>query len=482
MAAPLAWNRTEYPHFAGGIHDVAVTGTTVSRIALGEVENLENFEIADDGALVLRFGAAIVNTTALVGSAAVTGIFQYRRFSGQDDTIVTIAETATNSRIYRRNTGTVTFTSLQPSAGIARAYPTFALSNDLLVIGFNTSTQELLTWNGSAAACVGLNSASAPQAGGVADYNNHLVAVDVRARPGSWEFSVLGDPTSWRASDRVDVDRPTIMGLPFLGNFVIFADDRIIRISGDDRDNFRMDSLSEKIIGPASARAIVNVQNQEVVIWQGRNGRYYEYDGASVHDISRRVAAWFAAGNNHQLNTATLATRVDSVNFISGQRVGFLFPDSTTTRPKIAWYSYAIRTPDPVTGRHTGAWFMQVLNMAGVTLTALGSAIENGTEIVYAGTNNGQLIQLATGATDVEPSGTATTFTGTVVTGPFGNETPEIEKRWRQLYISADGTLSRVPLSDRAPTLQITRNITTARQRVEKFIVYHQNVRRAIPV
>lgn len=430
MPAPIPMQRVSFEKNFGGASDAGDNTDLAPHQALRAL----NIRLSPSGAFGPRRGYQVLNTASVVASGPIIGVFQYQRFSGTDDTILVVGSgTVSGTQIVRLNTGTNTFVSLQPSAGVVRAEPTFAVTNDRLIIGLNTSTQEAITWDGSATAFTGLNSASAPIGAAWADFKNHAVVMGVFARPGGWEFSHLGNPTAYRNSDRVDVDRPTVGGTSIFGTFLVFSNDRIVRIEGSHRDDFEQAPLRGNT-GARTPRAIVGVENRGVIVWHGHDGHFYESNGIEITRVSNRIENWIQ-GDSAYFNLDTTQAGLESVygvNYITDRRAGFLVRESGDSQNFfVLWYWYDLRTMDEKAGKPVGAWTLDEYDRA---FASLGKAVENGTEVIYAGDTDGHLCRLEQGNSDGFATSTAvgSAITARYRKGPFYGETYELAKRWRE--------------------------------------------------
>lgn len=411
----------------GGIND-AVQPTKIEPY---EAQEIRNVRLDPTGAISRRPGYFIVNTSTIAASAPIVGIHQYRRFSGNNDLILCLnAGTATDPIIVKRDDdGTTTFTQISTSTAWGGGEVTFAESNDTLIIS-QTNGGNIQQWDGSATVTTDL-SASAPVAGAVSDFKNHVVAVDVIAAPGRYDFSVLFDPTSWRASDRIIVDRPTKAATTLYGDHIIGTTERLYRLSGNDRDNFSQVPIRDSV-GVESAKSFVNVENRNLIVWPWR-GQFYEFDGINTNVISNKLGRILKGTSSYFNIDLSKFDEIQGVNIPSQSRVAFLVIAIGDTQAEyILNYWYDLRTTDPEEpGFQVGAWTLDKYDRA---FASIGVAVENGVEILYAGTHDGQLCHLDVGQGDSESSnnaGDGDAILSRYQTGPINAGVTETTKRWR---------------------------------------------------
>lgn len=432
MPATIPIKRQGFFNNVGGIHDAAA----VTEVKTYEAVAIRNVDLTPTGRIQKTPGYYVVNTTSIIASSPITGIHHYRRWSGNDSVVVTLnSSSAASAAIYVRDAGTTTFTSITPSSGFTGGNVTFAQNNDLLIFAADNSSQELLSWNGSASVCVSLASASAPIGGSVADYKNHLMVMDVPVRLGNVEFSHLGDPNSWRNQDRIAVDRPTIGGTTLKEWFCMFTTERIIRFSGDDRDNFRQETMNDSV-GADSPIGIVNAENVGRIIWPWR-GKFYEFDGSNTRVISNKLGRMLDGTSEHWNINLSAFDSIQGVNLSQERRAVFLVRESgASTSFFLLSYWYELRTPDPKEHDfNVGAWTLEEYDRA---FSSIGVVLENGEEVLYAGTNDGQLCRLYIGNRQGDSSANAddgSAYSSRYQSGPFYDKRAEETKRWREFLV-----------------------------------------------
>jgi hypothetical protein len=80
-----------------------------------EALDIHNVRLIPTGGIRKRKGYYVVNTASLVGSGTITGVFNYLRFTGNSDLIVCVNSGSVANKIYKKDAGTNTFTSITPS-------------------------------------------------------------------------------------------------------------------------------------------------------------------------------------------------------------------------------------------------------------------------------------------------------------------------------------------------------------------------------
>ena len=427
MANNLQMQRVEFGKNVGGIND----STQITSVKEHEALDIHNVRLIPTGGIRKRKGYYVVNTASLVGSGTITGIFNYLRFTGNSDLIVCVNSGSVANKIYKKDAGTNTFTSITPSGTWSGGDVTFAVSNDILMIASDGGS-NVLKWDGSATACTDLNTATAPLAEVVSDWNRHAVALKIPARGSNFEISHQGDSTQWRNSDRFPTDRQTVGATTLYDDLFIFTTDRMYRVSGHDRDDIRMDAVRLSV-GATNQRSIVNVANRNLIVWPWREN-FYEFDGVNTRIISNRIERPLA--NTSDFFNINLAKfdNIQGVNIASQSRVSFLVAEKNKTQNSIILnYHYDLRTPDPKTNQPTGAWTVDKYDR---NFAYLGVAIEDDQEVLYAGDYDGHICRLETGDADGDSSADANdgnAIASRYQTGPFHANMPDVTKRWREI-------------------------------------------------
>jgi hypothetical protein len=427
MANNLQMYRVEFGQNIGGIND----STQITSVKQNEALDIHNVRLIPTGGIQKRKGYYVVNTASLVGSGTITGIFNYLRFTGNSDLIVCVNSGTSASKIYKKDAGTNTFTSITPSGTFAGGDVTFAVSNDILMIASDGGS-NILKWDGSATACTDLNTATAPLGQVVTDWNRHAVALKIPARGSNFEISHQGDSTQWRNSDRFPTDRQTVGATSLLGKLYVFTTDRMYAVSGNDRDNISMLPV-RRSVGGTNQRSIVNVANRNLIVWPWR-GNFYEFDGTTTNIISNRLERPLENTSDFFNVNQSLFDNIQGVNIASESRVSFLIAARNKTQNSFVLnYHYDLRTPDPKTGKSIGAWTVDKYDR---NFAYLAVSVEDEKEILYAGDYDGHVCRLDVGDADGDSSEDANdgnAIPSRYQTGPFHNNMPDMTKRWREI-------------------------------------------------
>jgi len=289
--AEITWAHFDFFDNSGGINDVSAP----TAIADGEAADVQNMTLSTYGSFATRAGTSTLNSVALSGTPAFTGISYYAPTSGSKY-IISVAD---NNKIFKMDygvgggpdgtwddiTGTLSFAIGQDNLS------SFAVGEDAIIIedGLNSTAPYVWSEVGNAALLAG----SPPNASVVAFHKNMGFAAGNDSNPSTLYFSDVGDIENWTTgisgNVALDTDDGSIIRsiIPGFDSLYIFKDTSIWRLSGDDKDNFQLQRMVSGI-GCTSPNAVKRIGNS--FFFTDGKGDSYIYDGAiRVQLISKNV-------------------------------------------------------------------------------------------------------------------------------------------------------------------------------------------------
>ena len=380
-------------------------------------------------ALSSRRGTDNINTAAINGGTAVTGIFDYTRSAGASRDIVAVvgdkfykdARSATPTDI----SGAVTITS-----GAANACQ-FATFNENLIVANGTNTPWRWTGTGNAAVLGGYP----PAFKTIISKWNRVFGAGHTAAPRTIRFSALADETTWAAADTVRATLPAsgsanaegsdaIVTLGHLGDSIFCG-----LINSIGRVYYTGDSLAPFIytqissFGVAGPRAYVPFGDGGYFV-SNRGVHYITTSDVSVSYQSSMVSGrklrtyWAELGKTRVQNVSGTLYFTSNGNWI----VVWSFTQGAGTQ------NNSILVMDVTDGPGNERFAIWTGIQANVLATILNPTTY--AEELLFGTNDGFIWQADTGSDD---NGAAYLAEATTRWEDFGQ--PGLRKRFRDLYL-----------------------------------------------
>lgn len=299
--AQSPWVKRVYFQNWGGLND----NLSSTEIADNEASDIQNIVFDTGGALKKRYGYDTVPDIPLkavsgsITDATVVGLTFFKKSdgnkylfalnNGDGQAIATYLPYVGGAPVssYWQN---VSGTGL-PGSFSDDYHPSFTIANDQVVMAV-ASGSGAYPWGWAATGNIYRLSfdAQCPKATIVLYHNNHLFLNDISNLSRIW-FSKLGDITDYTATDFVEVstnDGSIVRGLcSAFGSLYIFKDNSIWRLSGYERDSFRLDKMVEGV-GTVSHQSIAVVGN--VIYFTTAQNDVVAYNGGyEVVFLSRKI-------------------------------------------------------------------------------------------------------------------------------------------------------------------------------------------------
>ncbi len=297
--AQVPWKKFIYFENWGGLND----NLSNTQIQDNEATEIQNITYDTGGALKKRNGFDTIGATAAitrVGTAAeVTGLQFYKQRDGTRFLYAVTSDDSNYARVYRKQyasgggptgdwdkvdwDGSLGITGQTISAPInytANNQCDFAIASNFMVFttGDSSKTPYVATGSGATFLSHSANIASATM---VEYHKNHLFLAGHPALQSRVFFSELDDIRTWTATDFFEVetsDGSNVQGLvSAFDALYIFKDNSIWRLSGAERDTFRLEKMVSGV-GTLSQQSVRVVGN--LIYFVTRQNDIAVYDGA----------------------------------------------------------------------------------------------------------------------------------------------------------------------------------------------------------
>jgi len=302
VEAAVSWKKFPYFQNWGGLNDQL----SQTEIADNEASDLQNIIFDTGGAIRKRYGFLTIPRDPVekvsTGSVVcITGLAFYQQADG-DKYVIAITnndgEAVAMKKDYETGGGLATGSwenidaGLMPSSYADSDLADFAVAEDKIIITVSASTQaEPFSWDGSGAVGFLTADTDCPNAELVEYHKNHLFLAGDDSYPSRVYFSALDDITDYTATDFFDVqtsDGSRVRGLiSVYGSLYILKDYSVWRLSGYERDTFRLEKMVDGI-GTLSQQSIAVVNN--LVYFTTAQNDIAVYDGGyNVIFISQKI-------------------------------------------------------------------------------------------------------------------------------------------------------------------------------------------------
>ena len=309
--AEVPWQKKVYFDNKGGLNDQQST----TEIADGEATDIQNIVFDTGGALKKRYGYVTLNTNNIskiaTGTAvSCTGLTFYKKDNGKRY-LVAIANNDGKATAMKKDYDTgggVSYSQWEnidyeilPSGYLDTNLCDFVVAEDNLVFTVGVNTLKPFKWTGSNKVSYLTNDANCPTATIIEYHKNQLFLSGNNTYPSRVYFSNLDDITTYTATDFFDVqtsDGTKVRALlSAYDSLYIFKDESIWRLSGYERDSFRLEKLVDGV-GTLSNNSVV-ATNTGIYFVSAQNDIFH-YDGAyTVTNISSKISQTIS-------NTSTL--------------------------------------------------------------------------------------------------------------------------------------------------------------------------------
>lgn len=287
--AQVNWAKKPYFDFSGGLNDTA----SPILIKDNESPDLQNVVFDKSGYFETRSGYAKLNSTTLGASLACTGIKYYEPTSGTQFLAAVFDDGSIRKMDYSSGpdgtwddiTGSLSFVNNQ------NILASFAVGEDTLLIedGLDSTAPYKWTGVGNAAALGG----SPPNASIIAYHKNHAFAAGNDSNPSTLYFSDINDIENWTTglsgSTPIETNDGSIIRalIPGFDALYIFKDKSIWRLTGSDKDTFRLQRMISDV-GTLSQQSVGLLGSD--IIFLSDQGDVFLYDGAvGLRKISSKI-------------------------------------------------------------------------------------------------------------------------------------------------------------------------------------------------
>lgn len=241
------------------------------------------------GDLAQRKGSMAINGSAISGTPAVHGLFDWQTIDGKRFLIVTAG-----NKIYSAQDLFSTFTDITGTVLINSGQnnqSTFASLNNYLVRCGGTVADQPISWNGTGNAAT---LSAAPQGSLVCVANNFMFISGLYSSPSFVQWSNVGDPTTWTASNFIyyrknDGDKITAL-IEFNQNLLIFkrrSIGQLWTVTSNPGASITLGPLTTIIsnVGAAGSQCVDKIGDGRIA-FLGADAHVYLFDGSTVEDIS----------------------------------------------------------------------------------------------------------------------------------------------------------------------------------------------------
>jgi len=276
--ANIQWTRFDFFNNSGGLND----GFSPIDIQDNEASALQNVVFTTGGNFKTRDGFSRLNSVSVGASTDCNGVHYFRQADATEFLVAVFSDNTVRKMDYSGGdpdgtwddiTGALTFSVTQNDLS------DFTIGEDTTLFTDGLGTNGVYEWTGAGNATL---VSGAPDAKYVTYHKRMAFAAGDTSNPSLISFTDVGDISNWTTglSGNVSVDTTDgsiVRGLEKLAdNLYIFTDNSIWRLSGDDKDNFRLKRMVSGI-GTLSNFSIVQILGQ--LFFQSKEGHIYIYDG-----------------------------------------------------------------------------------------------------------------------------------------------------------------------------------------------------------
>lgn len=300
--ASVNWVKKSYFQNWGGLND----NLSSTEIQDNEATDIQNVIFDTGGAIKKRFGyltlpnnpALSTNKVTTGAVVSINGLAYYTKNNG-NKFIVAVANSDGKATVMEKpyssgfnySTPWVLVDSPTPSSGYVNDdICNFIIAQDWLVFTVGIRAPPYV-WKGTGVATALTTDANVPSGTLLAYYKNQLFVSGDSTTPSRVWFSNLGDITTWTFTDFFDIDNSDgtqVRGIiPAFDCLYIFKDKSIWRLSGYERDSFRLDKMVDGI-GTLSPNSLKIVNN--FIYFTTAQNDIAVYDGAyTVKFVSQKI-------------------------------------------------------------------------------------------------------------------------------------------------------------------------------------------------
>lgn len=388
------WVPNMFLNNTGGLND----GANPTAIQDNESPDLQNVIFTVGGEITTRSGFSNINSSAISGSAVFTGLAFYKLSDGTRYLVSNVSDGGTDS-YYKMDYGAGTtgldgtWDDITGSLSLSFSsdnHADYATALDVLVIedGVNTTAPDKWTGSGNAT-----DLANAPNAKFVEYHKNHLFTGGNNTNPSQIAFSSICTTSStclesWTATDVFNVetnDGQSVQGIKSgLDALYIWKEKSIWRLSGTNRDNFRLEQMVTDV-GTCSNDSIEVINNK--FLFFTCQGDVAVYDGGlNVQFISTNISGSIDGLNEDRFDES-IAVAFDEDYYLSTSAAGAgthnrIFMYNTQYQ---AWTKFVGINANAMTVYETGSLEQELAfgNYTGTTNTYPDGTNDDSTAISY---------------------------------------------------------------------------------------------------
>lgn len=298
----------EYSEFAGGLN----VRDFWQKIADDELTSADNIRLDEGGVVRMRYGWTKLATAAVGSAGNLIGLVHGSWLVGGVLTRYVVVTDGTKV-FWLNGTAWTDITGLIVMSPAASTLVSFASMNNLL-IGYDGKNADW-TWDGVGASIALLG--GSPPVGNIGIvWQNYFFKSGVGTARARLYFSALGDPSTWPASNFIDVPSPydgdEVVGLAILyGNLIVFKRNSIYIVQGTDPTTFVV-SKTNSAVGCVSTYSIASVDN--LVYFVSDKG-LYALNLSNEKQICYKVQPRYDSAVINQLSGSLSKNRIQALNY-----------------------------------------------------------------------------------------------------------------------------------------------------------------------
>ena len=368
---------------------------------------LLNVHTNEVGEIVQRSGYSVYSG-ALTTTSYVTGLFQYKKFNGNEFEIV-CGDNGSVKHIWDISSPGSPVDIIGAATVTSDSLFSFAVVADKLIIT-NDARDTVLKWTGTGnVASLG---GTPPQGKFVKEFNNYCFMANTSANPERVYWSNLFDPETWTGTDFYRLNNACTGLARTQDSLFMFTIQGCVvaRYTGDSLTPFTFD-LIDSNVGCGAGHSLINAVG--TIYWVGNDAHIYRMNGYTPERVSELIPTTISE------MTAASLSRCVAVEHRELRQLWFYYPkDSSSTNNFVVAYDYLNNQ------------FFFYDGMAGNSCANFQES--NGALKTYFGDRTGRIYLTNTGNTDYV-AGSSTSINAYRHTKMFNLGVPNRVKRFRKI-------------------------------------------------